>query len=192
MGVKNKMNSKQLIVRGQVKTMTFEECYHQFTALRFTFIKKWNGLSIISEEDKHQEISIALYEAYKNYDIDKGIEFMTLAYGTIHQKMMNLYRDTMRSKRKEDYNKVSLDEGINSDDTQKRVYGVEAIKYNEDYGAIDISLMLADKLSDKESKIVKLLFQGYTQQEIADIFGCTQVSVSRYKKKIADKLKAVC
>lgn len=185
------MNSKQLIIKGQVKTLTFEECYHQFTALRYSFFHKWRRLNVISEEDIEQEINIALYKAYERYDISYKTEFVTSAYTTINMCMMNLYRDTKRAKRKENYTKVSLDENINNDDTKRRVYGIDAVKFYEDYDFVEINLMISNRLNDKENKIVKLLYQGYTQQEIADILGCSQVSVCRYKNKIGEKLKAI-
>lgn len=191
------MNSKQLIIKGQVKTLTFEECYHQFTALRYSFFHKWRRLNVISEEDIEQEINIALYKAYERYDLSYGVEFVTSAYTTINMCMMNLYRDTKRAKRKENYTKVSLDEtinnykNINNYETHKKIYGVEAIRCYEDYSSVEINLMISKRLNDKENKIVKLLYQGYTQQEIADILGCSQVSVCRYKNKIGEKLKAI-
>ena len=83
---------------------------------------------------------------------------------------------------------ISLEENLNNDEfTLEKVVGVD------DTNNIDMLLDLKNellKLKEDERKIIELrYFTGYTQSEVSNMLGMSQVQVSRCESKVLKKIK---
>lgn len=94
----------------------------------------------------------------------------------------------------EHYNYVSLDAPI-SNDEQSVTIGELISDPHDDFAKseerIDLEVMLV-KLMEAERKVLALAYvEGYSQRDIAQRLGISQMSVSRIQKRAIEKLKAL-
>ena len=83
---------------------------------------------------------------------------------------------------------ISLEESLNNDEfTLEKVVGLD------DTNNIDMLIDLKNellKLKDDERKLIELrYFTGYTQSEVSNMLGMSQVQVSRCESKVLKKIK---
>lgn len=195
-GVRVKVSfTKEIKIRGKVHNITFNECYKQFKAFRNSLSYKYKSLPL-EREDIEQEISMSFYKAFKSYDINRGFEFITVAQRTIQNDLAKIYRSNNTDKRKGYKNIISLNSYVR-EAKDKPVEVLDTIKIdsfeNTACEMIEIITKI-NKLDYNHGLAIKLLYQGYKQEEIAEILNCNQVKISRYKrsfKQLIDKERVV-
>jgi RNA polymerase sigma factor (sigma-70 family) len=187
--------TKDIKIRGKVHNMTFNECYRQFEVFRNSLSYKYKSLPL-EREDIEQEISMSFYKAYETYDINRGYEFITVAQKTIQNDLSKIYRSINTNKRKVYKSIISLNSHVR-ESKEKQIEVLDTISSD---GFENITCEMIDmikkinNLDYTHSLAIKLLYQGYKQDEIAEILNCNQVNISRYKrsfKQLIDKEREV-
>ena len=171
-----------------------DDFYNANIGLVFLAIRKFKLMSMELEETEAL-VNQAFAKAMKTFDPSKAqftTYFMICARGHILRHFRD-FANIIKSHR-EDYvnNKVipcdSLDKVLYSGDSidicLKDTFGIEE----------DQSQLIVDETLDKVNEIDRKIFtlyhlEGYSQQEIGDIYGFSQVSVSRHIKKAKISLK---
>ncbi|WP_432401012.1 sigma-70 family RNA polymerase sigma factor [Wukongibacter sp. M2B1] len=82
---------KLQIRKGEYEELTFEEALEKYKPLIRKLVNRYYG--VYDYNDLFQTASIALWEAYEEYDIDRGNTFLTLAYSKIDYAIRNYHRD---------------------------------------------------------------------------------------------------
>ncbi len=137
-------------------------------------------------DDVVQEGMIALYNAIVTYDIDSGITFSTYAIGCIRHRILDCVRSGNRLKHKALTDSVSMSV---LDDSLVTGLSAEEIAINtEETGRI--RSFLEEKLSEEESVVLDMYYDGCSYAEIADAIGKNTKSVDNTLQKIRRKLRA--
>lgn len=88
------------------KDLTFEEILEMYHALIVNYIIRFQALFpflLMENEDLYQIFSMALYKAYKNYDVSKGVGFGLVAKRYLMHKSMNISKTCSAEKRRNRY-----------------------------------------------------------------------------------------
>ena len=136
--------------------------------------------TFIGNEEVVQNGMYGLAVACKRFDPDKGVLFSSYAVRCIRSWVLHAIEKEIRRIE----NETSLDAELNEDFTMYNVLAVEDDGLN--LPMVDIESFL-DTLNEREKLIVKLQNEGYTQREIAEIFGVTFQRIGQLHRKI--KLK---
>lgn len=182
---------KDIKIKGEIKKLDFEQCYHQFAPLRAKFTKKYSYIPFMTKEDIAQEIDMAFFKAYKFYN-NTEFEFTTVVYKIIIQDMTKLNNKHHTQKRQTYEVQVS---SLNTlcENADRPTELIDLMTDNQDIteevilnGCIEKALCKLDGLC---VEISKLLIEGLKQQEIVDMLGISQMQVSRIKRKFLKELK---
>ncbi len=142
----------------------------------------------LSVDEWYDVAAIGLCKAGLTYMPDKGYRFSSYAY----RVMTNEVRAEMRKLNSERLitgkESVSYDAFMRVDDKGKLTFmdTLENVYHNTENEAIvniTFSNFMENIKNEKEIKIIKLLANGYKQEEAAKIMGCSQAAVSRVKKR---------
>jgi len=195
-GVRGRVDyTKEIKIKGKIHNMTFNECYGQFEVFRNSLSYKYKSLPL-EREDIEQEISMSFYKAFKSYDINRGFEFITVAQKTIQNDLAKIYRSNNTNKRKVNKNIISLNSHVReAKDKPVEILDTIQIDSFENIACemIDIIREISN-LDYDHGLAIRLLYQGYKQEEIAETLNCSQVKISRYKrsfKQLIDKERVV-
>lgn len=117
---------------------------------------------------------IALWEATKHYDRERGFTFTTALKGFVRQSYNRLYNEAYRKKRGAREQVISWE-------------GLEEID-REGYSCDDYSdLYIADflkMLTGTTKKVAELIVEGLSKGDIAKALSCTPATINYYLKKI--------
>jgi RNA polymerase sigma factor (sigma-70 family) len=128
-------------------------------------------------DDLNQVAKLGLWKAAKKYNPDGSASFSTFAIPCIRNEILMYLR-----KNKVEYTEVSFETPVTDTLTI-----ADVLEYTP---PIDVSWIFTDRrLNDKQKLICKLIYQGYTQSEIAEKIGVCQVTICRYITKIGQILK---
>ncbi|MEG2412610.1 MAG: sigma-70 family RNA polymerase sigma factor [Clostridium sp.] len=179
---------KDIKIKGKVYKMDFEQCYYQFEPLRAKVLKQYWFMPI-EKEDLSQEISLNFFRAYETYDINRGFEFMTIAYKTIINAIWKLNNKFHTAKRQSYESVVYLNALAQSADNPNEL--MDLLIYEDSFEDnlctnLDFEKLINQINSETEVKIIKLSRCGYTQREIGEMLGYSQVQISRYKRAFKD------
>jgi len=131
-----------------------------------TVIRKFEGTGI-AEEDLFQEGMLALLKAERTFKKDGGAKFETYASVVIHNRIVDVLR-----MHKED--PIDLTEDI-TPDNQNNDAREELLKILHE---------VLDNCTEFEKAIFNAYFQGYSYQEICEIFGINKKKVDNTIQKI--------
>lgn len=133
-------------------------------------------------DDLKQEGLIGLWKASERFDESRGNKFTSYAVSLIRGYMLIYIETVYRSKRKgEKLQFVSLDAEYFKDVT---FHAAIPTKGEED----ELWILTDNRLTEEERKLVRLIYEGYTQKEIAGLLGIKQPTVSRRILLIKEKL----
>lgn len=195
---------KKLIVKGEIKEFTEEKAVDQFQNLVYKFshsivnntqyycLLKNNMYDI---DDIKQICFISLIEAYRKYDIDKGVEFITLATMCIKNKLYDL--NTVLKKRKDKVTFNSLDkEHEFAEDGEKQFYNVIAANKRDEYKEVIDKIYISELdewIMKGKSKNRKIVYQGIkkgkTLKQISVEMGCSDSNVTRIRIDMVKAMK---
>ncbi len=174
---------KAIKINGKIVEMDFEQCYCQFAPLRNKLVNQFWYMPI-EREDLMQEVDLNFLKAYKSYNIDSGFEFITVAYKSIINSLWKLNNKFHTKKRQSYEGVVHLNELSQTADNPSELID---LLVQEDNFVDDLHCKLAFsnilKKIKREDKVkaINLLRFGYKQREIAEILGCSQIQISRFK-----------
>ncbi|MFI3225783.1 MAG: sigma-70 family RNA polymerase sigma factor [Clostridia bacterium] len=117
---------------------------------------------------------IALWEATKHYDKNRGFAFTTALKGFLKQRYNRLYNEAYRMKRGNGEKSLSYEE---LDSINKESYSTD------DYSNIYIGSFFST-LADTTRKVAELLFEGLSKSDIARLLECTPATISYHVKRI--------
>lgn len=143
--------------------------------LIYDFAHKRNILNV---DDYYGILAVGLCKAAKSYDESRGYAFSTLAFKCMDNELKDVLRryDLSVNKHTLSYD----DESFPKDFPDSRTYrGMQ-------YAIMLDSLTM--KLNSKEVKVLSMIADGDTQNEIAEKMGCKQQNISYYIKQIKKKI----
>lgn len=183
---------KILIIKGEKKELTEDECIKQFEKLACKYANKF----IYYDFDEIKQICyIAIWKAYKKYDVTRGNEFITLATKCIYYDLKSYYE--LQNRRKNIVTMCSLDNNIFQ----------QGIDRNYDfYEIVDDEICYIQQVIDKifieeieefikngRSKnryiVLELIIKGKTNDEIAAELRCTHQNATRIRKELMESLR---
>ena len=123
---------------------------------------------------------ISLYKTIKNYEEDKGIKFSTLATTIIKNDLYTFVtNDIKRYQGVSDGHCTSTNEifGNDEESTLENLLGAESDYYSN----IQMSDMVGFILTkdEKTQRMIKMLEEGYTYEEIGKYFGCSKQRIGQ-------------
>lgn len=132
-----------------------------------------NGFYIpygLDREDLVQVGLIAVWKAYKTYKPNKNTKFSTYAYVAARNEILHLLRKQTKYRPE-----------------RHRLLERDADTYEIEQGVID--RFIKEDLAHEEQTLIRLLYEGYTQREIAKVLGLTQPSVCQRIRRLRIKGK---
>lgn len=182
---------KTLLIKGKEEDLTEEETVIRFKGLINKQIK--NYCKTYEREDLVQIASIALIKAYRNYDISKGIQFITLASLFINRQLWKLLRDKKKYDKSIELSLNSINKSFGRKDESQAEYIDSIISdYNLEDDVIDkitvegIKAAMNDIDPELKNIIYMRYWEGKIQKEIASELNIPLGSMSR-KIKIANE-----
>lgn len=161
--------------------------------LIYQYTLKYNNIPYLDKQDLESELSIALLNALKKYDINKGAKFSTFCCRCFDQHMNRLYRQ-LTSKKRFDPNRVE-----NSYEDTIENHLRDKIDNNGDlqltgvcmeYAEVDLMNSLEQcGLTNNEYILAVLITEGYKAKEIAEYLGITPAGITWLKKSLRKKLE---
>ena len=150
--------------------------------LIYGFANKMN----ISADEYYDLLSIALCNAAKKFDKDKG-KFSTYAYRCMQNEMNEHWR-SLQKKSVIPYNSIYYyDILIDCDEEKIPKDFVDYYSHKDIISGIMLNEFI-DGLTEREKYIVDCLENGMTHKEISATMNCTRQNVSNIVKKIGNKL----
>lgn len=125
-------------------------------------------------EDIISEGRLALWKACCNFDENLGIQFSTYAVTAIRN---SIHKYLNRIKRHSAV--YSLDEPIADDGDDCALCLIDTVIREEDYTARYALQHCMEQLCERDRRVIQLLMEGYTQQEISTKLGISQSTVCR-------------
>lgn len=187
--------TKQLIIKGEVVEMTFEEVLELFTPLIYKEINRQKSVfNRITEEheDMYQDASMWLWTAYEKYDIEKGYHFTTFARRYVQRGVQNMTRENQMQKR--DGITVSMDQqvqGSEGDAGELINLLVDETDMDNPIIAQEVIKQVSNILTDNENDYLNAMLEGYTQTETAKMKGVTRQNAYLEFNKIKNKIRLV-
>lgn len=180
---------KALIIKGEKIELTEDECIKQFEKLACKYANKF----INYDFDEMKQLSyIAIWKAYKKYDVDKGNEFITLATKCIYHDLLSYTSKISIAAM------YSLDKNVLEQQGLDRNYEFYEIIEDEIYyiqQAIDkifieeIENFVKQSRSKNRYRVFELLKQGKTNDEIAAELGFAHQNATRIRKELIKILR---
>lgn len=185
---------KQLIIKGEVVEMTFEEVLEQFTPAIHKEIndqksKVSNGTE--EREDMFQDASVELWKAYQKYDIEQGLYFFTYAQKYIRGGVFWMGKRNNRQKRK--CITVSMDEQLSEgeeDFTLKNSLS-ENLDMSSSMETKEILQTAIQQMTNTEAEYLVYMLKEYSSAEVAREKGVTRQGTASIYRQIRKKVKAV-
>lgn len=158
-------------------------------------------LHLYDKREEYYDVGMmGLIKAAKGFDPNKGYVFNTYASHCIKSEVLSYIRNQNSSKRKSNYNTISLnkiiydngEESITLEDTLKSDNNIEEeILKKEELENLHIAL---SKLKERELHIIESSFglngvEELTQQELGRKYNVSQAQIARIKRSSIRKLK---
>lgn len=142
-----------------------------------------------TKEDMVQTGLLALYKAIQTFDESKNIKFSTFAMTVIKNDLLKFAtRDYEKYSGVINDTETSLNSTIGNDDDMSME---DRLGIEEDFSELEGSELLSyirERKSEKVVKMVMMLSEGYTYEEVGKKLGCSKQYVNSTIKKLADEL----
>lgn len=162
---------------------SYEKIVEENHNLIYAFLNKCH----LPTNECYDLAAIGLCKAAKTWDCDRQ-KFSTYAYTCMFNEVMGEKRKYRCKKRINNDELISLDAHI---DEEQKLSILDII--NDSYSLedeiitnIDVSNFVKS-LKGRDRAIVDLFTLGYVQDDVANIIGVSQATISRVKKKLKDK-----
>lgn len=160
--------------------MTAEELYLANERLAHWVLAKYYSRRQM-DEDLQQVARLGLWKACVGFKESSGFTFSSYASRVMLNELSNYFRDASRTYR-DNYSDISLNTIVNDDGTTLEM----TLPGDMDVQFMDLNGFWKS-LTSKEKKIVKMLMNGLTNQEIGKIMGVSNQSISEIRRKAKQK-----
>lgn len=150
--------------------------------------------STMEYEDWYDILAIGLCQAARSYNPERGA-FSTFAYKCMSIEVAKIQRYNNKNRQRFQENILYFNSCIDENGEYCGDYlENQAPRCNSVENKVLSEYILNEYLRDKRAssqvrKILDLSSRGYTQQEIADMIGCTRANISRVKKEFEAYIK---
>lgn len=164
------------------------------------YVLKQYGL--YKDLDEYYDICmIGLVKAANTFNESKGYTFSTYGISCIRSELLGYLRRQNSSKRKANYNTVSLEMSVYKENDGKEITLLDTLPSNDNVEEEiivneekELLIEALNILDDKELLVISYMFgiNGYDeikQKDIATILGMQQGSVSRIGKRAINKMR---
>lgn len=146
-----------------------------------------------AKEDMVQVGLISLYKAIQTFDESKNLKFSTFATSIIKNDLCNfIQRDYKRYSGVLDDSVSSINENLDKDGEGNN--SIEStLSMDEDFSeleGLELLTYIRERKSEKVVRMVELLAQGYTNEEVGNILGCSKQNVNATMKRLAEELRS--
>lgn len=142
-------------------------------------------------EEYYDLAAIGLCKAAENFKPELS-EFSTFAYYWMRSVVFNELRKKYRMSQVPKEQLVYYQAGKEGRDGEVPVFEIPAKEGVEEQAIVKVAAQrFMDSLEERERKILNLLEQGFTQQEVGIAVGVSQVNVSRIKTRLKKRLIAL-
>lgn len=166
-----------------------EEKFHKNQAVIPYVYFRWFSRYSNYQEDLFQEGYAALWRACCNFEDIGKVKFSTYIVNAVYYKMLCYCRRFIQKHS----HVLSLDTiSVSETSEGDNLFLIDILAEDEDPEAKYLIEICLSKLSEKDQRIVNDIFDGYTQDEIAEKYNISQATVSRRLlrfKNLIDKEK---
>lgn len=158
---------------------------------------------LLTRSDLVQIAMERMWKCCERYDESKGVKFSTYAVSSMQNEIIHTL---------ERYNRIKLPRkdstAINTKNEEEitmlrngyisylqfrfndeEIDSLEMIEDIEDYGLVEMKLIIKSTLDKEEMKLLNAKLKGLNQTEIGEMLGVTQMTISRRLSQIKEKLK---
>ena len=167
----------------------------------YSICHKYNNF--FTFEERFQIAWVGATKAIRTFDITKGFKFTTyLSFVVKNELLLNrraaICKLFLEPKNHDAgmYTVISLESDVKTKNGSDDSIKIEDVLqdfgprlYDEVIAKTDIEYLIKSCKKDIDKKIVKYLYQGYTQQEIANILNCAQPTIARRITRLRNKNK---
>lgn len=137
-------------------------------------------------EDLVSESYIAMLDAIKDFDVEKGFNFSTLLKTYVRQRLNKIYYTETRKKRYTGSVPCSYEGLVEINKDGETMFSVEC----EDINSVEFENLLSTMdFNDKEQVVVNILMRGGTKGDVAKYLSIAPASVTYYIRRIAKKFE---
>lgn len=157
--------------------------------------KTFLNLHGLTEDDLMQYGRLGLLYAIRTFNPEKS-DFLTYAINCIfwtinsEAKKDSLYNQSNYTYSLADTCSLNETVSVDADETDME-YGETIADENDHIGDLEVEMLIEgirEDIPDKLYQYIKLRYQGYTFDEIGDMFGTSRQAVQQYLKRHQDKL----
>lgn len=193
---------KLLIVDGQKVEMTFEEVLNRFKPMvkkevrKHTATTNFNG---IEEEDLYQALTLYVWNAFNDYDIERGVQFSTLLYNYLRDGKRRETAHLFAEKRTAEHGIFSIDVQTNSDSEEGKhffhdTYEDFSLNTERCYEEQELYSLVFNNLSDMERDVLEILMcevEGVRgdKKAFAEKWGFSRPTAYKKISEISEKLQ---
>ena len=195
---------KQLIVDGQKVEMTFEEVLVRFKPMinkevrKHTATTNFNG---IEAEDLYQALTLYVWNAFNDYDIERGVQFSTLLYNYLRDGKKRETSHLFAEKRTAEHGIFSIDVQTNSDSEDGKhffhdTYEDFSLNTERCYDEKELYNLVFSNLSDMERDVLEILLcevdgQRGDKKAFAEKWGFSRPTAYKKISEISEKLQVL-
>lgn len=195
---------KQLIVDGQKVEMTFEEVLVRFKPMinkevrKHTATTNFNG---IEAEDLYQALTLYVWNAFNDYDIERGTQFSTLLYNYLRDGKKRETSHLFAEKRTAEHGIFSIDVQTNSDSEDGKhffhdTYEDFSLNTERCYDEKELYNLVFSNLSDMERDVLEILLcevdgQRGDKKAFAEKWGFSRPTAYKKISEISEKLQVL-
>lgn len=156
----------------------------------YSICHKYNNF--FTFEERFQIAWVGVMKAIKTFDITKGYEFTTYLTAVIKNELLANRKASIcklflepKNHNAGMYTVISLESNVKTKNGSDGSIKIE----DEVIAKTDVEYLIKSCKKDIDKKIVKYLYDGYTQQEIADILNCSQSTIAKRITRLRNKNK---
>lgn len=156
----------------------------------YSICHKYNNF--FTFEERFQIAWVGATKAIRTFDINKGFKFTTyLSFVVKNELLLNrraaICKLFLEPKNHDAgmYTVISLESTIKCENNKYSDIKIE----DEVIAKTDVEYLIKSCKKDIDKKIVKYLYEGYTQQEIANILNCAQPTIARRITRLRNRNK---
>lgn len=182
---------KDIIREGKIENLTFEEIMTKYSNLCKKLSYKYlvHLTKTHAFEDCKQVADLWLWKAYNDYDIEKGLEFGTLAQRYIEQALQRETIQMNACKRQIDKEiAVHLDSDVNDEDGTDFHNLIGDNGFEEEFVSKQFLLKLIGSLSGLEKELFLVLIGEKKAIRVAEEQGVSRMYISKRLKSFKEKM----